>query len=132
MGGGLMLLWLAVDGIRSSLDRADTVASSGIGVPPFARGATVVLLNPGAWLFLVTVAGSVFATARIDGGVTMAVASALAMLAGVALCDAGVVVLGGVGLRRAHIGLRVWIQRGLAVLLGALGCWLLLMTVTVE
>src|SRR5919204_2752314 len=131
VGGGLMLLWLAVDGIRSSLDRADTVASSGIGVPPFARGATVVLLNPGAWLFLVTVAGSVFATARIDGGVTMAVASALAMLAGVALCDAGVVVLGGVGLRRAHIGLRVWIQRGLAVLLGALGCWLLLMTVTV-
>ena len=127
-----MLLWLAVDGIRSSRVRTDTVASSGIRVPPFLRGATVVLLNPGGWLFLATVAGSVFAAARIDGGLTMALASALAMLAGVALCDAGVVVLGGVGLRHARIGLRVWIQRGLAVLLGALGCSLLLMAVTVS
>ena len=130
LAGGLVLLWLAFDGIRGSLRPDGAVAQPGRReVPPFVRGATVVLLNPGGWLFLATVAASLFAAARFAGGRPIAIASALAMLGGLALGDAGVVLLGGLGLRRARSGFRVWIQRGLAVLLGGLGCWLMLMAV---
>jgi threonine/homoserine/homoserine lactone efflux protein len=130
LAGGLMLVWLGVDGIRSSFRRPEAVDRGPIRVPPFFRGATVVLLNPGGWLFLATVAGSLFTAARLAGGATIAIASALAMVAGLALGDAGVVLFGGVGLRRARSGLRVWVQRALAALLAVLGGWLLLMAGT--
>jgi threonine/homoserine/homoserine lactone efflux protein len=126
VAGGLLLLWLAVDGMRSSL-RAHTMADGGRArIPAFVRGATVVLLNPGGWLFLATVGASVFAAADVAGGRPLAVASALAITAGLALGDATVVTLGGLGLGRARAGTRAWIQRGLAVLLAGLGIWLLL------
>jgi threonine/homoserine/homoserine lactone efflux protein len=129
LAGGVMLLWLAFDGIRGSVRAQETTAAGGLRIPPFVRGASVVLLNPGGWLFLATVAGSLFAAARLAGGQPIAIVSALAMLVGLALGDAGVVVLGGLGMRRARTGIRVWIQRALAVLLGGLGCWLVLMAV---
>jgi threonine/homoserine/homoserine lactone efflux protein len=98
-------------------------------VPPFFRGAAIVLLNPGGWLFLATVAASLFAAARLAGGRPTAIAAALAMLIGLALGDAAVVLFGALGLRRARRTMRDWIQRCLALLLAALGCWLVVMAV---
>src|SRR5438067_5178599 len=132
LAGGVMLLWLAFDGIRGSLSSRQGATAVAVRLPPFVRGASVVLLNPGGWLFLATVAASLFAAARLAGGRAAAIASALAMLTGLAIGDAGVVVLGAFGLRRARTGVRIWIQLGLAVLLGALGCWLVLMAVTLQ
>jgi ABC-type nickel/cobalt efflux system permease component RcnA len=48
----------------------------------------------------------------------------VAITGGLALGDATVVTLGGLGLARAQRRTRAWIQRGLAVLLAALGIWL--------
>jgi threonine/homoserine/homoserine lactone efflux protein len=128
LAGGGVLLWLAVDGLRhaSRPIGGSAVAST---VPPFVRGATIVLLNPGGWLFLATVGTAIFTSARLAGGPALAVISAVAMIGGLAAGDAGVVLLGGWGLRRARAGLRSWIQRGLAAILGGFGCWLLVRAV---
>jgi threonine/homoserine/homoserine lactone efflux protein len=127
LAAGLMLLGLAFDGLRTSLHARQPDGPQKITVPPFVRGASVVLLNPGGWLFLATVGTSLFAAARLTGGRPIAVASALAMIAGLALGDGAVVLVGSLGLRRAGLRVRLWVQRALAALLGGLGCWLLLM-----
>jgi threonine/homoserine/homoserine lactone efflux protein len=129
LAGGLVLLWLSFDGIRGSLGTQDGMSEKRVGLPPFFRGAAIVLLNPGGWLFLATVAASLFAAARLAGGRVIAIAAALAMLIGLALGDAAVVLFGGIGLRRARRAISDWIQRGLALLLAALGCWLVVMAV---
>ena len=131
LAGGAVLLWLAIDGLRTA---ARPIGGTAVGstVPPFVRGATIVLLNPGGWLFLATVGTAIFASARQTGGPALAVISAVAMTSGLAAGDAGVVLLGGWGLRRARAGLRSWIQRGLAAMLGGFGCWLLVRAVVAQ
>jgi threonine/homoserine/homoserine lactone efflux protein len=124
VAGGLLLLSLAADGLRTTLRAETRSPGDRFAVPAFLRGATVVLLNPGGWLFLATVGASLFAAATVAGGRLLAVASAVAITGGLALGDATVVTLGGLGLARAQRGTRAWIQRGLAVLLAALGIWL--------
>jgi hypothetical protein len=49
---------------------------------------------------------------------------------GTGVGDVGVVVLGGLGLRRAGERAILWTQRALATLLAALGVWLLVQGVT--
>jgi threonine/homoserine/homoserine lactone efflux protein len=123
--GGLLLIVLGIDGFRA---RDDTRPSAGARaeLPPAARGALAVILNPGAWLFLATAASSLVAAASQAGGRPAAVSAAMALLAGVAAGDTTVVVAGGFGLRRAGAGAARWLRRALALALVGLGAWLVL------
>jgi threonine/homoserine/homoserine lactone efflux protein len=126
LAGGLLLIWLAVDGLRSTDDLtagADTDRRREL--LPLARGSVAVLLNPGAWLFLGAVASPVFANAAAVGGTATAIGAAVAMMAGTVSGDLAVVLLGAYGMRRVGEDRARWLRRGLAVLLGALGVWLL-------
>ncbi len=125
VAGGALLVWLAADGFRSRHE-VERAAGGRRTLPPIARGSLAVLLNPGAWLFLATVASSLFASATQVGGMGTALITALALLAGLAAGDGAVVLLGGLGVRRAGDRVERWIRRGLAVILAALGVWLVI------
>jgi threonine/homoserine/homoserine lactone efflux protein len=129
LAGGAFLLWLAVDGWRSG----NRVAEDGghrRGLPPLARGALSVLLNAGAWLFLAAVASPLLAAATRRGSTGTALLVALALMAGAAVGDTGVVLLGGLGIRRAGERVERWVRGALAVLLATIGIWLLVNGVT--
>jgi len=127
LAGGALLIWLAVDGLRSTDDlSASADPDRRRGLPPFARGSLAVLLNPGAWLFLGAVASPVFANAAAVGGTATAIGAAVAMMAGTVSGDLAVVLLGAYGMRRVGEDRARLVRRGLAVLLGALGVWLLI------
>lgn len=123
--GGALLLWLAVDGFRSARQTYHALPERPT-VPPAVRGSLAVLLNPGSWLFLGSVAPSLLAAASRAAGLAGTAAAALALLAGLAISDGAVVMLGGLGLRRGgeRTGRRV--RRLLAAVLGLLGVWFVL------
>lgn len=123
--GGALLLWLAADGLRSQ-GRADEEPNSRGALPPAARGALAVLLNPGAWLFLGVVASPLFASATRLGGRGSALVAAGALIAGLAIGDGAVVLVGGLGVRRAGDRVKRLVHRALATGLAVLGVWLLL------
>jgi threonine/homoserine/homoserine lactone efflux protein len=125
VAGGLLLLWLAFDGVRSG-GPSDQGVNGGRTFPPTLRGALAIVLNPGGWLFLSAVASPLLVTASQRGGIGGAVLAAAALVAGAALGDLGLVVVGGLGLRRAGRRVGRYIQLALAVVLAALGIWLLL------
>jgi threonine/homoserine/homoserine lactone efflux protein len=124
--GGLFLLWVSSEGFRSS-GRAgsDSATTWRFTLPPWARGALAVVLNPGAWLFLAAVASPLFASADAHGGTGGAVIVAVVVMAGIATGDGAVVLLGGLGVRRAGERAGQWIRWGLAALLAGFGVWLL-------
>jgi threonine/homoserine/homoserine lactone efflux protein len=127
VAGGALLLWLAFEAFRST-DRpaeADAPPVERRGLPPTARGSLAVLLNPGAWIFLGAVASPLLASAVHDGGKPSAVVAALALMAGAGVGDVGVVLLGGLGVRRAGERVARWVRRGLALVLAGLGAWLI-------
>jgi threonine/homoserine/homoserine lactone efflux protein len=121
--GGALLLWLAVEGFRSPY-RTDEGSVGRRSLPPAARGALAILLNPGAWLFLGTAASSLFASASQRGGTGGAVVAAAALIVGLAIGDGAVVLLGGMGVRRAGERVGRWVRRVLATMLAVLGLWL--------
>jgi threonine/homoserine/homoserine lactone efflux protein len=123
--GGAFLLWLSTDAFRPPKVTAASVKDGRFALPPWVRGALAVLLNPGAWLFLAAVASPLFASAEQRGGAGGALAVAAAMIAAIAAGDAGVVLLGGVGLRRAGDRVGRWVRRALGALLAGFGGWLL-------
>lgn len=125
VAGGLLLVWLAFDAIRSAAYIVATDGDRRRGLPPIVRGSLAVALNPGAWLFTAAVASPLIAAAASDGGTPSALFSAAALLAGAALGDAAIVLLGGLGVRRAGPRAGEWIRRGLAAILGLLGIGLL-------
>ena len=126
MVGGGFLLWLAVDSLRSTSDTpGNAIEARRWAVPAPARGALAVLLNPGAWLFLGAVGSPLLGTATRDGGTSAALAVALALMVGAGVGDGAVVLLGGVAARKGGAGVQRWIRRVLAVVLAALGLWLL-------
>jgi threonine/homoserine/homoserine lactone efflux protein len=124
VAGGALLLWLAVEGFRSA-GEVDAASADRRELPPMARGVLAILLNPGAWLFLGAVASPLFAEATDAGGRAGALFAAGALVIGLALGDGAVVLLGGLGVRRAGEGVGRWVRRGLALLLAGLGGWLL-------
>jgi threonine/homoserine/homoserine lactone efflux protein len=127
--GGAVLLWLAVDGVRSPWT-GPPAAPGRRTVPVPVRGALSVLLNPGGWVFFGTVASSLLSTAaRLDGRAG-ALSAAAALLVGLAAGDGALVVFGGTGLRRGGEGVIRWTQRALAAVLAALGVWLLFTGIT--
>ena len=126
VAGGLLLIWLAVDALRTKDGTAVRPSPPRRLLPPEVRGSLSILLNPGGWLFLGAVASPLLATATLRGGRPGAVLAALALVAGAALGDTGVVLLGGLGVRRAGRRVAGGIRVALAILLGALGLWLLI------
>jgi threonine/homoserine/homoserine lactone efflux protein len=128
IAGGAFLLWLAWDGFRSQ-DPSGAEAGERRQLPPAVRGVIAVVLNPGAWLFLATAASSLLVAASQQGGTSGAMLAALALLTGVVLSDGGVVLLGGLGLRRTGERFGRYVRRGLAIVLAALGIWLLIRAV---
>lgn len=123
--GGLLLLWLAADGLGLKRSTPSATEISATRVPPVARGVLAVILNPGAWLFLAIVATPLFASASRASGTPGALVAALMLVVGVALGDVSVVLLGGLGVRRAAEHVQLWVRRGLALILAALALWLL-------
>jgi threonine/homoserine/homoserine lactone efflux protein len=120
--GGLWLLWLAVDGVRSS---APGDAGARGGLAPEVRGALAIVLNPGAWIFLAAVASPLLAGAADDEGPATAALVAVALVVGAALGDLALVLFAGLGLRRADERVGRAVRLGLAVVLAGLGVWLL-------
>jgi threonine/homoserine/homoserine lactone efflux protein len=123
--GGVLLLWLAADGLRSG-HKMDETSTKRRGLHPTARGVLAIVLNPGAWLFLGTVASPLFASATQEGDRVTAVLAAVALGLGATLGDLGVVLLGGLGLRRGGQRIILGVQRVLAALLFGLGVWLII------
>jgi len=126
VAGGALLIYLALDGYRAAGRAPMSAADARAGLPLLARGSLAVLLNPGAWLFLGAVAAPLLAAATRDGGRVAAMVTALALEAGTAAGDAVLGVVAGAGLRRLGARRTGWVQRGLAVLLGILGAWLVM------
>jgi threonine/homoserine/homoserine lactone efflux protein len=123
--GGLFIVFLGIDGFRSasSADGPPTrePKARGAELPPAARGALAVILNPPAWLFLATAASSLMASANQAGGTRTAILAALALLLGVAAGDGTLVLASGLGLRRAGSDVGRQLRRVLAVILVVLG-----------
>lgn len=124
VAGGVLLLWLAVDSFRSG-GGAERPSPDRRALPPAARGALAVLLNPGGWLFLGAVASPLFASATRLGGTGTALVVAAALVTGLAIGDGAVVLFGGIGVRRAGERVERWVRRALAIVLAGLGVWLL-------
>jgi threonine/homoserine/homoserine lactone efflux protein len=131
--GGLFLAYLGVDGLRqvpaglsSSEQPSSLDPGQRAGLPPAARGALAVLLNPPAWLFLATAGSSLVAAATEVGGRPTALIAALGLLVGVAAGDFTLVLAGGLGLRRAGADIGRLVRRVLAAILVVLGLSLVL------
>ena len=122
--GGAFLIWLAVDGFQSAGD-AIGQHDDHRSVPPILRGTLAVILNPGVWLFLATAASSLVSSAAHDGGTVSALGAAMALTVGLSMGDSAVVLLGGLGVRRAGDRVVLWVRRVLAGGLAALGLWVL-------
>lgn len=125
VAGGLLLLWLAIDGIRS-MGPSDRRTDGRRRLPPTLRGALAIILNPGGWLFLGAVASPLLASAAQRGGTGIAVVAAAALAVGAALGDLGVVVMGSLGVHRAQERLGRYVRLILAAVLAGIGLWLLL------
>ena len=127
MAGGIFLVWLAIDGVRTK-GQSDRAARAGgrRAMAPAVRGALAILLNPGGWLFLGVVASPLLATAAQGGGTASALLVALALVVGAALGDFALVMLGGISLSRTSERVARSIRLLLAVILAGLGLWLVM------
>jgi threonine/homoserine/homoserine lactone efflux protein len=131
--GGLFIVFLGVDGFRSAntpTTHTDQRKARSVKLPPAARGALAVILNPPAWLFLATAASSLMASATQAGGTRTAILAALALLLGVAAGDGTLVLASGLGLRRARSDIGRQLRRGLAVILAILGATVIISGLT--
>jgi threonine/homoserine/homoserine lactone efflux protein len=122
--GGGFLVFLAVDALRENRRRQVDAAPGGLH--PAVRGIVAVLLNPGAYVFLATTGTAVVADAAHDGGRGLAFLTVAALLAGVSLMDSGMVLL-GTGARRVSERVLRILGDVLALALGALGVWLIVL-----
>jgi threonine/homoserine/homoserine lactone efflux protein len=122
--GGAFLIWLAIDGFRSRHELTRD-PSKHRRLPPAVRGLLAVVLNPGTYLFLATAASSLLSSASREGGITAALLAALALVVGVAIGDGAVVLLGGLGVRRAGQRVTRLVRTVLAGLLAVLGVLLI-------
>jgi threonine/homoserine/homoserine lactone efflux protein len=101
LGGGIFLLFLAVDTWRGAKRQQTDTARRGL--PPAPRGVLAVLLNPGAWIFLGTTAAALMADAIRHGGRGFAFLTAAAMTAGIGVIDGAFVLLASEGHARLGV-----------------------------
>jgi threonine/homoserine/homoserine lactone efflux protein len=123
--GGGFLVFLAIDALRENR-RGRPVEGASPGLHPAVRGIVAVLLNPGAYVFLATTGTAVVADAAHDGGRGLAFLTVAALLVGVSLMDSGMVLL-GTGARRVSERVLKNLGDVLALALGALGLWLIVL-----
>lgn len=121
-GAAALLIWLAIEGLRTQRAVARTDAAS--VMRPELRGSLAVWLNPGAWLFVATAASSVIAAARLAAGTRGALVAVISLMAGAASGDVVLALFGGLYLSRRERLARL-IQRLLAITLGLLGIYIL-------
>jgi threonine/homoserine/homoserine lactone efflux protein len=121
--GGAFLVFLGIDALRENR-RPQAVDGPRSSLHPAVRGVVAVLLNPGAYVFLATTGAAVVASAIAAGGRDLAFATVVALLAGVSLMDAAMVLLGAGAHRVSDRFLRI-LGDVLACALGALGVWLI-------
>lgn len=123
VAGGAFIIALGVMELRSlARHDPDQPLPPPVGRPTL-RGITMVILNPGAWIFIATTGSAVIAQATTEGGRPAAVATALALGIGVSCADLTFTLLGSggrrvVGDRGVHV-----IRGALSVALVALGTW---------
>jgi threonine/homoserine/homoserine lactone efflux protein len=127
--GGSFLVFLAVDALRENRAAEVRGTERRPGRHPTVRGVIAVIVNPGAYVFLATTATALLADATDDGGRSIALLTALALLAGVSLMDSAMVVLGAGAHRVSERSLRI-LGDALALGLGALGVWLVIRGIT--
>ena len=120
--GGAFLVFLAIDAVRENRRRA-TGDAPRAGLHPTVRGILAVVLNPGVYVFLATTGTAVAASAAEEGGRTLALFTALAMVLGVSTMDSAMVLLGAGAHRVSDRALRI-LGDVLAAVMGALGVWL--------
>jgi threonine/homoserine/homoserine lactone efflux protein len=124
--GGGFLVFLAIEALHENRRRRRHVDAAPGGLHPAVRGIVAVLLNPGAYVFLATTGTAVVADAAHDGGRGLAFLTVAALLAGVSLMDSGMVLL-GTGARRVSERVLRILGDVLALALGALGLWLIVL-----
>ncbi|MFN2544047.1 MAG: LysE family translocator [Actinomycetota bacterium] len=125
IAGGAVLLWIAASSVRETLRTDGEREAVPTRLPPQVRGILAVVINPGAWIFLATSASALLAGAAESGGRVFSFLTAAAMLVGVMIVDASMVVLGASSGR--FLGRRGELLLGLALTgaLAAIGVWLL-------
>ncbi len=121
--GGGFLVFLAIDAFRENR-RPHEVDASRRTLHPSVRGVVAVVFNPGAYVFLATTGAAVVADAAHDGGRPLAFATVAALLLGVSLMDATMVLIGTGAHRVSERSLRI-LGDVLAAALGILGLWLI-------
>ncbi|MDP9342941.1 MAG: LysE family transporter [Actinomycetota bacterium] len=121
--GGAFLLFVAASAVRDTGELEDQAPRVRLG--PTQRGALAVVLNPGAWLFLATTGSAVVAAASRDGGRPLAFLTVAALMAGVALIDGTVVLIGGGGAARLTGRAARAVRLVLAATLAGIGVWFL-------
>jgi threonine/homoserine/homoserine lactone efflux protein len=123
IAGGVFIIALGAMELRSlARHDPDQPLPPPVGRPTL-RGITMVILNPGAWIFIATTGSAVIAQATTEGGRPAGVATALALGIGVSCADMTFTLLGSggrrvVGDRGVHV-----IRAALSVALVALGAW---------
>jgi threonine/homoserine/homoserine lactone efflux protein len=123
--GGGFLVFLAVDALLENRRRRP-VDGAPPRLHPTVRGIVAVLLNPGAYVFLATTGTAVVADAAHDGGRGLAFLTVAALLFGVSLMDSAMVLL-GTGARQVSERALRNLGDVLALALGALGVWLIVL-----
>jgi threonine/homoserine/homoserine lactone efflux protein len=130
IAGGLVLLFIAASSLVESIRGSSGEEPTPPRLPPFVRGVLAVLINPGALIFLATSASALIASAADENGRAFGFLTAAAMLLGVMVVDASMVLLAATGTRlltpRGTLILGVVLSAGLA----AIGVWLLVQGVT--
>ncbi|MEO8477335.1 MAG: LysE family transporter [Actinomycetota bacterium] len=130
IAGGLFVVALGVGELRSlARHDPDQRLPPPVGRPSL-RGVMLVIVNPGAWIFIATTASAVIADATSSGGRPGGVTTSLALGLGVSCSDLTFAVLGSsgrrvVGDRGVHV-----IRAVLSVTLIGLGLWFVWQGVT--
>jgi threonine/homoserine/homoserine lactone efflux protein len=130
IAGGLFVIAMGVRELRSlARHDPDQPLPPPVGRPT-VRGITMVILNPGAWIFIATTGSAVIAQATTEAGRSAGVATALMLGIGVSCSDLTFAVLGSggrrvVGDRGVHL-----IRAVLSIVLIGLGLWFVWQGVT--
>ncbi len=123
IAGGLFLVALGAIELRSlARHDPDQPLPPPVGRPSL-RGVMLVIVNPGAWIFIATTASAVIADATSGGGRAAGVATALALGIGVSCADLTFTLLGSGGRKLAGERGVHRIRGALSAALVAIGLW---------
>jgi threonine/homoserine/homoserine lactone efflux protein len=121
--GGLLLVWLAIEGYRAASRIVGSVQPLVAPKPWTApiKVAIAVLIFPGTWIFVAGIGSPLISEARLVAGPGGALAVAGALVIGTVIGNAVISVLAGWGRKIASARALTTIRIVLAVVLGAIG-----------